>query len=81
MAIWYILWPFGICYGHLVYFMAIWYTYFMAIWYKVLCTTKNLVTQLLTIGLELMHPERWRHLKGSICILVDGPTEDPQESD
>jgi hypothetical protein len=27
MAIWYILWPFGIyCYGHLVYFVAIWYT-------------------------------------------------------
>jgi hypothetical protein len=22
MAIWYILWPFGIFYGHLVYFMA-----------------------------------------------------------
>jgi hypothetical protein len=24
MVIWYILWPFGIFYGHLVYFMAIW---------------------------------------------------------
>jgi hypothetical protein len=45
MAIWYILWPFGIFCGHLVYFMAIWYilwpfgifyghlVYFMAIWY------------------------------------------------
>jgi hypothetical protein len=33
MAIWYILWQFGIFYGNLVYFMAIWYTYFMAIWY------------------------------------------------
>jgi hypothetical protein len=31
MAIWYILWPFGILYGYLVYFMAIWYMYFMAI--------------------------------------------------
>jgi hypothetical protein len=25
IAIWYILWPFGIFHGHLVYFMAIWY--------------------------------------------------------
>jgi hypothetical protein len=24
MAIWYILWPFGISYGHLVHFVAIW---------------------------------------------------------
>jgi hypothetical protein len=27
------LWPFGIFYGHLVYFMDIWYMYFMDIWY------------------------------------------------
>jgi hypothetical protein len=27
MAIWYILWPFGIFYGHLVYIMAIWYIF------------------------------------------------------
>jgi hypothetical protein len=27
MAIWYILWPFGIFSGHLVYFMAIWYIF------------------------------------------------------
>jgi hypothetical protein len=45
MAIWYILWPFCIFYGHLVYFMAIlyilWYfgifygtlVYFMVLWY------------------------------------------------
>jgi hypothetical protein len=38
MAIWYILWQFGIFYGNLVYFMAIWYILwqfgiFMAIWY------------------------------------------------
>jgi hypothetical protein len=44
MAIWYILWLFGIFYGYLVYFMAIWYilwlfrifygylVYFMAVW-------------------------------------------------
>jgi hypothetical protein len=25
MAIWYILWPFGISFGHLVHLMAIWY--------------------------------------------------------
>jgi hypothetical protein len=25
MAVWYIIWPFGILYGHLVYNMAIWY--------------------------------------------------------
>jgi hypothetical protein len=25
IAIWYIIWPFGIFYSHLVYFMAIWY--------------------------------------------------------
>jgi hypothetical protein len=25
MAIWYILWPFEIFYGHLVYFVVIWY--------------------------------------------------------
>jgi hypothetical protein len=31
MAIWYILWPFGIFCGHLEYFMAIWYIYFVAI--------------------------------------------------
>jgi hypothetical protein len=30
---WYILWPFGLLYGHLVYYMAIWYMYYMAIWY------------------------------------------------
>jgi hypothetical protein len=46
MALWYILWPFGIFCGPLVYFMALWYTlwpfgifngpwytYFMAFWY------------------------------------------------
>jgi hypothetical protein len=27
MAIWYILWLFGIFYGHLVYFMVIWYIF------------------------------------------------------
>jgi hypothetical protein len=26
-VIWYILWPFGILYDHLVYFMAIWYIF------------------------------------------------------
>jgi hypothetical protein len=42
-AIWYSLWPFGIFYGHLVNFMAIWYVlcghlvYFcVVIWYIVL---------------------------------------------
>jgi hypothetical protein len=29
---WYILWPFGLFYGHLVYCYAIWYMYFMVIW-------------------------------------------------
>jgi hypothetical protein len=38
MAIWNILWPFGIFYGHLEYFMEIWNIfyllgYFMIIWY------------------------------------------------
>jgi hypothetical protein len=35
MAIWYILWPFGIFYDHLVNFMDIWYILwpFMDIWY------------------------------------------------
>jgi hypothetical protein len=38
MAIWYILWPVGIFYVSLVYFMSIWYIdghleYLMAIWY------------------------------------------------
>jgi hypothetical protein len=45
IAIWYILWPFGIFCGHLVYFVAIWYilwpfgifcghlVQFMVIWY------------------------------------------------
>jgi hypothetical protein len=27
MAIWYILWSFGIFYGHLVYFVVIWYIF------------------------------------------------------
>jgi hypothetical protein len=27
VAIWYILWPFGIFCGHLVYFLAIWYIF------------------------------------------------------
>jgi hypothetical protein len=27
MAIWSILWPFGLFYGHLVHFMAIWYIF------------------------------------------------------
>jgi hypothetical protein len=29
----YILWLFGLSYGHLVFVVAIWYTYFMVIWY------------------------------------------------
>jgi hypothetical protein len=33
MAIWYILWPFGIFAGYLVYFMVIWNRYIMVIWY------------------------------------------------
>jgi hypothetical protein len=53
---WYILWPFGILYGYLVYCMVIGYniwlygicTYFMVIWYifhvLVRCTKKNLAT-------------------------------------
>jgi hypothetical protein len=32
-AIWYTLWPFGIHYGHLLYFMAIWNRYITAICY------------------------------------------------
>jgi hypothetical protein len=27
MVTWYILWPFGMFYGHLVYFMIIWYIF------------------------------------------------------
>jgi hypothetical protein len=44
---WYILWPFGQFYGHLVYFRALWYI----LWpfskispFLVCCTTKNLAT-------------------------------------
>jgi hypothetical protein len=36
MAIRYILWQFGIFYGHFVYFMTIWYIfgiYFFPVWY------------------------------------------------
>jgi hypothetical protein len=41
LVIYYILWPFGICYGHLVHIcyghlgfvMVIWYTYFVVFWY------------------------------------------------
>jgi hypothetical protein len=33
MTIWSILWPFGIFYGHLVYFAVIWYTYLSPFWY------------------------------------------------
>jgi hypothetical protein len=40
VVIWYILWPFGIFYAHLVYFMAIWYILwpfgiFFPFWYVV----------------------------------------------
>jgi hypothetical protein len=49
LSIWYILWPFGIFYGHLVYFMAIWYWYHfpsLGIFFTPLvsCTKKNLAT-------------------------------------
>jgi hypothetical protein len=30
---WCILWPFGLFYGHLIYFMDLWYRYFVVIWY------------------------------------------------
>jgi hypothetical protein len=40
MAIWSILRPFGIFYGHSVYFMVIWYIF--PVW--VCCTMKNLAT-------------------------------------
>jgi hypothetical protein len=30
---WYILWPFGLFYCHLVYIVSIWYMYLMVIWY------------------------------------------------
>jgi hypothetical protein len=33
VAIWHILWPFGIYYGHLAYLLAIWHMYLMAIWH------------------------------------------------
>jgi hypothetical protein len=35
MDIRYIFWPFGICYGHLVFLMVIWYTYLPPFWYAV----------------------------------------------
>jgi hypothetical protein len=51
MAIWYMLWPFGICYGHLVYVMAIWYMLWpfgnlVVLWYifprfGILCLEKS----------------------------------------
>jgi hypothetical protein len=39
-AIWYILLPFGIVYGHLVYFLVIWYIFPVL----VRCNKKNLAT-------------------------------------
>jgi hypothetical protein len=43
---WYILWPFGLFYGRLVYFVAIWYVIFgMVIWYifpAFVCCTKGI---------------------------------------
>jgi hypothetical protein len=42
------LWPFGLSYGRLAYFGAIYVVYFMVIWYifpvLVCCTKKNLAT-------------------------------------
>jgi hypothetical protein len=40
MAIWSILWPFGICFGHLVYYPPFWYILPIL----VCCTKKNLAT-------------------------------------
>jgi hypothetical protein len=40
MAIWYILWLFGISYGYLVYFTAIWYIILVL----VCCDKKNMAT-------------------------------------
>jgi hypothetical protein len=44
---WYILWPFGLFYGHLVYFVVTWYILWsFGIYFSVLvcCTEKNLAT-------------------------------------
>jgi hypothetical protein len=46
MAIWFIVWPFGLLNGHLVYSMAIWsfyshLVYFIVIWYIFPCTKKK----------------------------------------
>jgi hypothetical protein len=49
MAIWYILWPFGIFYRHLVYFIAIWYILWLFCIFSpvlVCCSKKNLATLL-----------------------------------
>jgi hypothetical protein len=48
-AVWYILWPFGICCGHLVYVVAIWYIeWLFGICFSVLvcCIKKNLAALL-----------------------------------
>jgi hypothetical protein len=57
MALWYILWHFGIFYGTLVYFMALWYilwhfgiffrhlVYFMALWYTYFVVSWYIVPQ------------------------------------
>jgi hypothetical protein len=49
IAIWNILWTFGILYGHLVHFVFIWYIFPVL----VSCTKKNLATLILTT--ELRH--------------------------
>jgi hypothetical protein len=42
--IWYILWPFAIFCGHLVYFVAIWYILWLFGIFLECCTEKNLAT-------------------------------------
>jgi hypothetical protein len=46
MSIWYILRPFGIFYGYLVYFLVIWYIFDVL----VCCSKKNLAT---LVGIKL----------------------------
>jgi hypothetical protein len=46
---WYLLWPFGILCGHLLYFMEIWYTYVVAICYIIHILVYYIIKSLVTL--------------------------------
>jgi hypothetical protein len=58
MAIWNILWRFGIFYDHLVHFVLIWYIFPVL----VSCTKKNLATMLEATKGDPRHPNNLRSI-------------------